>query len=201
MIELSSLHKAFGAVRAVADVSLRAEDGRITGILGPNGAGKTTTMRMVYGLLRPDRGSVRVDGLDPFATPEAARRRMGILSDSKGIYPRLTARENVEYFGRLCGLAGPGLGERVESLLLRLDLTAVADRRAEGFSQGERMKVAIARALVHDPGNVLLDEPTNGLDVMSTRAMRDLVRGLRDEGRCVVFRMPEGRSGLKKYIA
>ena len=187
MIEVTGLRKAFGDVVAVDDVSFAAADGAITGILGPNGAGKTTSLRMVYGLLQPDAGSVSIDGIDPRTDPRGARARLGVLPDSKGIYPRLTARENIRYYGKIHGLRGPALEARVESLIASLDLTAVADRRAQGFSQGERMKVAIARALVHDPMNVLLDEPTNGLDVMSTRAMRELIGSLRDQGRCVVF--------------
>lgn len=187
MISADGLRKTFGDVVAVDEVSFAAEDGQITGILGPNGAGKTTALRMVYGLLKPDQGSVSVDGIDPHARPREAREHLGVLPDSKGIYPRLTARENIVYYGKIHGLRGSALDARVAELIASLDLTRVADRRAEGFSQGERMKVAIARALVHDPRNVLLDEPTNGLDVMSTRAMRDLISSLREQGRCVVF--------------
>ncbi|MGH1348148.1 MAG: ATP-binding cassette domain-containing protein [Nannocystales bacterium] len=187
MIEAHELRKTFGDVVAVDSVSLDAADGQITGILGPNGAGKTTTMRMISTLVRPDGGRVRVDGRDAAAEPAEVRRRLGVLPDARGLYPRLTARENIEYFGRLQGLDEPSLRARVEGLLERLDLGAVAKRRVHGFSQGERAKVAIARALVHEPQNVLLDEPTNGLDVMSTRAMRELIRGLREEGKAVVF--------------
>jgi len=187
MIEAEDLRKTFGSVTAVDDVSLSAPDGRITGILGPNGAGKTTTMRMISTLVRPDRGRVRVDGHDAATDPSAVRRRLGVLPDARGLYPRLTARENIEYFGRLQGLDEATLAHRVEALLQRLELGEVASRRVHGFSQGERAKVAIARALVHEPQNVLLDEPTNGLDVMSTRAMREVIRGLRDEGKAVVF--------------
>lgn len=187
MIEAENLRKTFGDVVAVDAVSLRADDGRITGILGPNGAGKTTTMRMISSLVRPDRGQVRVDGHDAVAEPAAVRQRLGVLPDARGLYPRLTARENIEYFGRLQGLSEDVLRTRVDALLERLELGEVAARRVHGFSQGERAKVAIARALVHEPQNVLLDEPTNGLDVMSTRAMREVIRGLRDEGKAVVF--------------
>lgn len=185
MIRAESLHKRFGEVIAVEDVSFEAPDGLITGLLGPNGAGKTTSMRMLTGLVKPTRGKASVDGID--AQTLEVRRRLGVLPDRPGLYPRLTARENIEYFGRLHGLSGDALGRRTEELVELLDLSKVADRRTEGFSQGERMKVAIARALVHDPRNVMLDEPTNGLDVMSTRAMRSLIRQLRDEGRCVLF--------------
>ena len=186
-LAVHGLRKTFGDVVAVDDVSFVAEDGRTTGILGPNGAGKTTSLRMLYGLLRPDRGTVTIDGVDPYLDPHGARSRLGVLPDSKGIYPRLTARENIAYFGRIHGLAGSELDDRVATLIGELDLSGVADRRAEGFSQGERMKVAIGRALVHEPRNVILDEPTNGLDVLSTRAMRELISRLRDRGQCVLF--------------
>ncbi len=187
MIEVSGLHKAFGEVVAVQEVSFVASDGAITGLLGPNGAGKSTVLRMIYGLLRPDRGSAHVDGLQVAAEPVAARRGLGVLPDARGLYPRLTAREHVRYFGQLHGLQGPDLETRIDAMIERLDMVGIADRRVAGFSQGERVKVALARALVHNPRNVLLDEPTNGLDVMSTRAVRQLIRELRAEGRCVVL--------------
>ena len=185
MITATGLHKRFGEVVAVEDVSFSAPDGLITGLLGPNGAGKTTSMRMLTGLVKPTRGTAEVDGIS--ASSLEVRRRLGVLPDRSGLYPRLTARENIQYFGRLHGLSGTVLDQRTQELIDLLDMGAVADRRTEGFSQGERMKVAIARALVHDPRNVMLDEPTNGLDVMSTRAMRSLIQRLRDEGRCVLF--------------
>ncbi|MEM6291256.1 MAG: ATP-binding cassette domain-containing protein [Myxococcota bacterium] len=187
MIVATSLRKTFGEVVAVEDVSFEAPDGQITGILGPNGAGKTTTMRMVSSLVRPDHGRVDVDGRDAATAPTEVRRRIGVLPDARGLYPRLTARENIAYFGALQGMAREALDARVEALVDQLDLRKVADRRVHGFSQGERAKVAIARALIHAPQNVLLDEPTNGLDVMSTRAMREVIRELRDEGCAVVF--------------
>jgi sodium transport system ATP-binding protein len=187
MIEVTGLSKTFGEVVAVADVSFTAEDGAITGLLGPNGAGKTTALRVLAGIVRADRGRALVDGIDVSARPNAVRARLGMLPDARGLYPRLSARENVRYFGRLHGLEGEGLERRIEALVEMLDLGAVADRRVEGFSQGERMKVAIARAIVHGPQNVVLDEPTNGLDVMSIRSLREFLRRLRDEGRCVLF--------------
>jgi sodium transport system ATP-binding protein len=168
-------------------VSFTAEDGRVTGLLGPNGAGKTTTIRMITSLVAPDRGSAKVDGIDVAQDPIAARARLGVLPDARGIYPRLTARENVRYYGELHGLAGAALERRIDELVEILDMRSIDGRRAEGFSQGERVKVALARSLVHGPQNVLLDEPTNGLDVMSTRALRTFVKRLREEGRCVVF--------------
>jgi len=185
VIEVDSVHKAFGGVVAVENVSFRAEDGRITGLLGPNGAGKTTTLRMLYAVLAPDRGHARVDGFDVVTQADEVRRRVGVLPDARGLYPRLTAREHVRYFGRLQGVEPAE--RRIAASLTLLDMNAIADRRAEGLSMGERLKVAIARALVHEPQNVVLDEPTNGLDVMSTRAMREVIRRLRDDGRCVVL--------------
>ena len=187
MIEAQRLSKHFGAVHALEDVSFQALDGRITGLLGPNGAGKSTTLRILSTVLAPDHGSARIGGVDVAAQPLAARRLLGVLPHSSGLYPQLTARENVEYYGRLQGLSEPALRNRVPALLERLDLTAIADRRAKGFSQGERTKVALARAMVHDPPHLLLDEPTNGLDVMATRHLRDWLRELRAEGRCVLL--------------
>jgi sodium transport system ATP-binding protein len=187
MIEVRNLHKRFGAVTAVEDVSFSAADGVVTGLLGPNGAGKTTTLRMLYTLVRPDRGAARIDGLDVAEKPLEVRRAIGVLPDARGLYPRLTAREHARYAGELHGLSGALLDKRVDELIELLDMKDIADRRAEGFSQGERMKVALSRALVHNPRNVLLDEPTNGLDVMSTRAVRTLIRRLKEQGHCILF--------------
>ena len=191
MIEVQDLHKSFktktGVVKAVQGVSFTARDGEITGLLGPNGAGKTTTLRMLYTLMAPDSGSVRVDRFDVVRDAEAVRRRLGVLPDARGVYKRLTARENIAYFGRLHGMNEADIGKRIEALSNALDMDEVLDRQTEGFSQGQRTKTAIARALVHDPKNVILDEPTNGLDVMTTRGMRDFLRQLRAEGRCVIF--------------
>jgi len=191
MIEVEHLRKSFGSglreVVAVDGVSFRAEDGAITGLLGPNGAGKTTTLRMLYTLMQPDRGRIVVDGVDPAQNAGAVRKRLGVLPDARGLYKRLTARENIAYFGRLQGLDEATITARTNRLVAALDMGDFADRRAEGYSQGQRTKTAIARALVHDPRNVLLDEPTNGLDVMTTRAMRSFLRELRAEGRCVLF--------------
>lgn len=187
MIETRALHRQFGSVVAVENVSFTAADGSITGLLGPNGAGKTTTLRMICALIRPDGGDVLVDGRRASENPSETRRRLGVLPDARGLYPRLTAREHIRYFGELHGLGGADLERQIDEMIDMLDMREIADRRAQGFSQGERMKVAIARALVHSPKNLLLDEPTNGLDVMSTRAMRRLIQRLRDEGRCVIF--------------
>jgi sodium transport system ATP-binding protein len=187
MIEIRDLAKRFGAVDAVRLVSFTAGDGRVTGLLGPNGAGKTTTLRMISTLLAPTAGRVRVDGIDAAADPLAVRARLGALSDARGLYARLTARENIAYYGELRGLARARIARAIGDLAAMLELEPLLDRRTDGFSQGERMKVAIARALVHDPPNVILDEPTNGLDVMTTRSLREAVRRLREAGKCVLF--------------
>jgi sodium transport system ATP-binding protein len=207
MIVVEQVAKQFGAVRsglpgfgrkkaspqvvhAVRDVSLFAPDGHITGLLGPNGAGKTTTLRMLAALITPDAGRMAVDGIDVVARPRDALARMGVLSDARGLYPRLTARENIVYYGALHGMSRGAANARAETLAHMLEMTPLLDRRTEGFSQGERMKTALARALVHDPANIVLDEPTNGLDVLATRALRDALRFLRTpEGgsKCIVF--------------
>jgi sodium transport system ATP-binding protein len=196
MIEIRDVAKRFVQgrgreardVQAVDGVSFLAADGCITGLLGPNGAGKTTTLRMLAGLITPDRGAIQVDGIDVATHPRQALARMGVLSDARGLYPRLTARENVLYYARLQGMRDADAHRRVEALATMLDMHPLLERRAEGFSQGERMKTALARALVHDPQNVVLDEPTNGLDVVATRSLRDNLRRLRDEGgKCIVF--------------
>ncbi len=187
VIEVHALAKRFGAVQAVTEVSFHAPDGAITGLLGPNGAGKTSTLRMIYGLTQPDAGWVKVDSVDVQADPRGTQRRLGVVPDQRGLYPRLTTVEHIEYFGRLHGLSSATLAERVPRLIEELGLQSIAKRRVSGFSQGERAKVAIARALIHEPQNLVFDEPTNGLDVMATRSVRELLRALRDRGRCVVF--------------
>ena len=187
MIEVNDLHKAFGDVRAVDGVSFTAHDGQITGLLGPNGAGKTTTLRMLYTLMRPDKGRVLVDGRDAAVETVAVRKSLGVLPDARGLYKRLTARENIRYFADLQGVPVAEARPREQRLIDALGMADIAERRTEGFSQGQRVKTAIARALIHDPRNVLLDEPTNGLDVMSTRAMRTFLQQLKAEGRCVLF--------------
>ena len=190
MIRVSHLSKSFGGkveVHAVRDVSFTAPDGEITGLLGPNGAGKTTLLRMLATLIVPNAGSASIGGLDVVRDKYAVRERIGVLSDARGLYPRLTARENIRYYGALHGLAGTALEARIDTLVGTLGLADLADRRTQGFSQGEKMKVAIARALVHDPATVLLDEPTNGLDIMSVRALREQLRHLRGTGKCLLF--------------
>jgi sodium transport system ATP-binding protein len=189
MIQADKLRKTFnkGKVVAVDEVSFTARDGQITGLLGPNGAGKTTTLRMLYTLLQPDSGSMTVDGIDPLAEPIKVKRKLGVVPDSRGLYDRLTARENIRYYGKLQALDKNLIASRIDKLAGVLDMGEFIDRRTDGFSQGQRVKVAIARALIHEPGTILLDEPTNGLDVMTTRALREFLLQLKMEGRCVVL--------------
>jgi sodium transport system ATP-binding protein len=187
MIEVTHLYKYFGEVKAVNGVSFEARDGQITGLLGPNGAGKTTTLRMLYSLLPPDAGEIRIDGLDPTRDAMEIKRTLGVVPDSRGLYTRLTARENISYYGELHGMSRQAIHARIDELTGTLDMADFIDRRTEGFSQGQRVKVAIARAMVHQPQTVLMDEPSNGLDVMSTRALREYIRGLRRDGHSVVL--------------
>jgi sodium transport system ATP-binding protein len=187
VIRLDAVAKSFGSVQALAGISFEVPDGQITGLLGPNGAGKTTALRIVYGVLRPDEGHALVDGIDLAASRLAAQRRLGVFPHAQGLYARLTAREHILYFGRMHGLSGLDLSRRAGELIAALAMEDIADRRTEGFSQGQRVKVALARALVHDPPNVVLDEPTNGLDVAATRQVRTLLRQLREQGRCILF--------------
>ncbi len=187
MIALEGVAKSFGEVRALRGASFAVPDGHITGLLGPNGAGKTTALRIVYGVLRPDAGRALVDGVDLAKHRIEAQRRLGVLPHAQGLYTRLTAREHILYFGEMQGLAGSPLARRADELVRLLGMEEFADRRTEGFSQGQRVKVALARALVHSPRNVVLDEPTNGLDVAATRQVRALLRQLRGEGRCILF--------------
>ena len=201
MIDVDQLTKSFVAkgergkrkagepqrVAAVRGVSFAAADGQTTGLLGPNGAGKTTTLRMIATLVLPDGGQARVDGHDSVTEATAVRERLGVLSDARGLYVRMTARENIRYYGRLRGLGDERIDASIDNLAALLEMQPLLDRRTDGFSQGERMKVAIARALVHDPQNLVLDEPSNGLDVTATRALRALIRQLRDAGKCILM--------------
>jgi sodium transport system ATP-binding protein len=187
MIRVDGIHKSFGKVHAVRGVSFEAPDGKITGLLGPNGAGKSTTMRVLYTVLRPDEGIATIDGVDVVEDSLGARQRIGALPHSAGLYPHLTARENIAYFARLCGMDKAEIDDRVHHIVKLLEIEEFAERRTKGFSHGQRTKVALARALVHDPRNVILDEPTSGLDVMATRGLRELILKLKDEGRCVLF--------------
>ncbi len=187
MISVNEIHKSFGAIRAVRGVSFTAPDGKITGLLGPNGAGKSTTLRILYTVLKPDRGSAVIDGLDVVTDSLGARQRMGALPHGSGLYPHLSARENIAYFAHLCGLDRAEVDDRVDEIIKLLEIQDIAERRTKGFSQGQRTKVSLARALVHDPQNILLDEPSNGLDVMATRSLRHLILKLKDTGHCVLF--------------
>jgi sodium transport system ATP-binding protein len=187
VIEAAGLSKRFGAVQAVREVSFRAANGEITGLLGPNGAGKSTTLRMLYGVLRPDGGSARIDDLDIRGETSSARAHLGVLPHAAGLYANLTGRENIEYFGALHGIEARRLTARTAELVHALEMQEFIGRRAKGFSQGQRIKVALARALIHDPANLVLDEPTNGLDVMAIRNLRDILRNLRSQGRCILF--------------
>jgi sodium transport system ATP-binding protein len=187
MIRIDGIYKSFGKVRAISGVSFEAPDGRVTGLLGPNGAGKSTTLRVLYTVLKPDAGSASIDGIDVVGDPLRARQRIGALPHGAGLYPQLTARENIAYFARLCGIDKAEVDDRVDEIVRLLEIDGFAERRTKGFSQGQRTKVALARALVHDPQNIILDEPSNGLDVMATRSLRELILKLRDAGRCVLF--------------
>jgi sodium transport system ATP-binding protein len=187
LIQVSGLHKSFGDVKAVRGVSFDAPDGYITGFLGPNGAGKSTTLRILYTVMKPDQGSAQIDGADVLTQSLEVRRRIGTLPHGSGLYPHLTARENIAYYGRLYGIAKGELEDKVDKVVRQLDIGSFADRRTKGFSQGQRTKVALARALVHEPQNVILDEPSNGLDVMATRSLRELIRQLKAAGKCVLF--------------
>jgi sodium transport system ATP-binding protein len=187
VIEVSGLCKSFGKVAALEQVSFTAADQRVTALLGPNGAGKSTTLRVLAGVLKADSGTARINGFEVHADPDRVRSSIGVMPHNSGVYQRLTARENIRYFGRLQGMGGDALEARIDTLVNRLEMQTFVDRRTRGFSQGQRIKVALARALVHDPRHVLLDEPTNGLDVMATRALREMILGLRESGCCVLF--------------
>ncbi|MDJ0917684.1 MAG: ATP-binding cassette domain-containing protein [Woeseiaceae bacterium] len=187
MIRVQNITKSFGAVQAVRDVSFEAPDGKITGLLGPNGAGKSTTLRVLYTVIKPDSGSANIDGVDVVTDSLEARRRVGALPHGAGLYQHLTARENIAYYATLAGVPKSEIDGRVEKVIDELEIIEFADRQTKGFSQGQRTKVALARSLVHDPHNVILDEPTSGLDVTATRSLRDIIRKLKSNGRCVLF--------------
>src|SRR5579859_6208714 len=187
MIEATGLSKRFGSIEAAKDVSFVARDGEITGMLGANGAGKSTCLRMLYGVLTPDGGRACVDGIDIRGETSKARAHLGVLPHAAGLYGNLTGRENIHYFGSLQGIAGDRLRSRTAELSRILGMESFIERRAKGFSQGQRIKVALARALVHDPGNIGLDEPTNALDLTAIRNWRDMLLELKAQGRCVLF--------------
>lgn len=188
MIKIENIAKSFGDVVAVDGLSLEAADGRITGLLGPNGAGKTTTLRILYGLQKADRGVATIDGIDVATNMLGAMKRVGIFPDSVGLYDRLTMAEHLRFYGEMHGLRGQELDAAIERTRSYFDTDDLFDRRCKGFSHGQQMKVALSRALIHHPKNLILDEPTNGLDVMSTRLLRNLLARMRDEeGQCILF--------------
>jgi sodium transport system ATP-binding protein len=187
MIVVEGLQKRFGSVQALQDVSFTAQDGRITGLLGHNGAGKSTTLRILSTVIRADAGRAIVDDRDCASSSLQVRRTLGVLPHSSGLYQHLTGRENIQYYGRLHGIRGAQLQQATQAMIDRLGLRGVADRRAKGYSQGERLKVSLARTLIHKPKTVVLDEPTNGLDVNAVRMLRELIRELRTAGCCVLF--------------
>ena len=187
MIDVTEVSKQFGAVKALGGVTFRAADGQITALLGPNGAGKTTLLRLLVGLLKRDHGSISIGGVDPARDPMAVRKDIGFLTDQFGLYERLSTREYLQYFGELNGMAGASLQERIDEVADLLQMNDILERRSKGFSQGQRIKVALARSLLHRPRHLLLDEPSRGLDVMSTRALRGALTALRKEGCCVIM--------------
>jgi sodium transport system ATP-binding protein len=187
MIEVNDVRKQFGTVQALGGVSFRARDGQITALLGPNGAGKTTLLRLLVGLLRRDHGSIRLDGVDPAVDPMAVRANIGFLTDQFGLYERLSTREYLMYFGELNGMTSAAVQQRIDEVAQLLAMDDILERRAKGFSQGQRIKVALARTLLHRPRHLLLDEPSRGLDVMSTRALRSALTALRADGCCVIM--------------
>ncbi len=187
MIRIENLVKHFGKVAAVDGISFSAKNGAITGLLGHNGAGKSTCLRVLYGLLKADSGKVLLDEIDVLQQPLLAQQRIGVMTDAHGLYPRLTAREHIAYFARLRGMPEEKIVQRSQLLLTQLGMQDIADRRATGYSQGEKMKVCLARALVHDPQNIIMDEPTNGLDVMTTRSVRSILHELKTANKCVLL--------------
>ncbi|MBT3767376.1 MAG: ATP-binding cassette domain-containing protein [Rhodospirillaceae bacterium] len=187
MINVSGLRKSFGSVTALDGINFKAQDGEVTGLIGPNGAGKTTALRILYTVMQPDSGAAEIDDFDTVSHRQEVQRRIGVLPDSRGLYPRLTAREHIRYYGRLHGMGGKALEAQIDTLVEALGMGEFADRRAKGFSKGQVRKVALARAMVHEPKNLLLDEPTNGLDIASSRAVHQLIRDLKSKGCCVLF--------------
>jgi sodium transport system ATP-binding protein len=187
MIQVESVRKQFGAVQALAGVSFCARNGKTTALLGPNGAGKTTLLRLLVGLLQRDHGSINIDGLDPATDPIQVRKSIGFLTDQFGLYDRLSTREHLIYFGELNDMAAQDIAARIRDVVALLAMDDIIDRRTKGFSQGQRVKVALARTLLHRPRHLLLDEPTRGLDVMSTRALRRTLSALREEGCCIIM--------------
>ena len=186
-VRVDRLEKTLGKNRVLRGVSLEANSGEIFGLLGPNGAGKTTTLRIICTLLAPDAGSVEVLGFDTRTAAEEVRRRVGVVTADIGVYPRLSARENIAYFAELSGVLDGELKRRVDAVIDRLDMASFAKQRAESLSSGQKQKVAIARAIVHDPEVLMFDEPTSNLDVLASREIREFMVESRDRGKCVIF--------------
>jgi sodium transport system ATP-binding protein len=187
MISVNNLSKKIGTVQALEQLSFSAENGQITGLLGPNGAGKTTCLRTLFGLLKPDEGFCEIEGIDVAKNPIAAKQQLGLFPDPFGLYERLSPREYISYFAELSGMNRPQAKAATSKVIAQLKLEDIADRRCKGFSQGQKMKTALAQAIVHQPKNIILDEPTRGLDVMSTRLLRDILVELKNQGHCVLF--------------
>lgn len=187
MIKVTDLYKKIGSVQALNGLSFHAENGTITGLLGPNGAGKTTCLRTIFGLLKADQGTAEIDGFNVVTHSDAAKQQLGLFPDPFGLYERLTPREYVQFFAELNGMTASAAKHATQDVLQLLKMDDIADRRCQGFSQGQRMKTALAQAIVHKPTNIVLDEPTRGLDVMSTRVLRDLLLMLKQQGHCVLF--------------
>ena len=186
-VAVERLEKTLGSNKVLRGISFDAQAGQIFGLLGPNGAGKTTTLRIICTLLAPDNGSVAVLGFDTRKAPEEVRRRIGVVTADIGVYPRLSARENIEYFARLCGLVGGELTRRTDGVMERLDMGSFSKQRAESLSSGQKQKVAIARAIVHDPEVLMFDEPTSNLDVLASKEVREFMVEAKGRGKCVIF--------------
>ena len=187
MIKVTNLKKKIGEVQALDNLSFSAENGQITGLLGPNGAGKTTCLRTLFGLLKADEGFAEIEHINVAQDPIAAKQQLGLFPDPFGLYERLTPREYIQYYAELSGLSSRDAKQATADVISQLSLEDIADRRCKGFSQGQRMKTALAQAIVHKPSNIILDEPTRGLDVMSTRQLRDCLQALKEQGHCVLF--------------
>lgn len=187
MIQVANVSKTFGKTKVIKDISFIARPGKITGFLGANGSGKTTTMRLISTILKPDCGTILVDGADVVRDPNAARRNMGVLfGGDVSLYKRLTAWENIMYFAKLQGMSEDEAAERIKALSNLLDMERYLFRRVEGFSRGMRQKVAFAKAIVHDPTTILLDEPSTGLDIYSIRDVQDFILMCKEQGKTVL---------------
>ena len=186
-VSVERLEKTLGKNMVLRGISFQAQPGEIFGLLGPNGAGKTTTLRIISTLLTPDAGTVELLGYDTLRSPEQVRRRIGVVTADIGVYPRLSARENISYFAQLSEVPDRELERRVDAVVERLDIGSFVDQRAESLSSGQKQKVAIARAIVHDPEVLMFDEPTSNLDVLASREVREFMVESKGRGKCVIF--------------